>query len=378
MYVEIYPITVNVGRQWKQIDNIVYSTFSQNDYSFLYIGNSEESQYFSTYFHSGIFTEDYLQAQLLLEKFTSKTIPDVIFINLALRKAEFQSFHSFLQEKKLLSKTILIYNENKLDLNKIKFLKQRELVDDVVRIDSQEIDYSNKISFLKKIKNYQETLATNKKKLFGNRTRFETVSFKRIIDIIGSLLAIVLLAPLFILIGFIIKLESGGPVIYTSLRAGKGFKIFKFYKFRTMEAGADQKIEELAHLNQYEEKENGALFLKIENDPRVTKLGRILRKTSLDELPQFFNVLKGDMSLVGNRPLPLYEASTLITNEFVERFMAPAGITGLWQIKKRGKTQMSTEERISLDILYARTANPILDLWIIAQTPSALFQKSNA
>ncbi|GAC1484709.1 MAG: hypothetical protein NVS1B13_10430 [Flavisolibacter sp.] len=102
-----------------------------------------------------------------------------------------------------------------------------------------------------------------------------------------------------------------------------------------------------------------------------------MRNTSLDELPQLFNVLKGDMSLVGNRPLPLYEAATLTTNEFVERFMAPAGITGLWQIKKRGRDEMSIDERISLDISYARKSNIIYDFWIMFNTPKALLQKSN-
>jgi lipopolysaccharide/colanic/teichoic acid biosynthesis glycosyltransferase len=94
-------------------------------------------------------------------------------------------------------------------------------------------------------------------------------------------------------------------------------------------------------------------------------------------MPQLFNVLKGDMSLVGNRPLPLYEASALTTNESVERFMAPAGMTGLWQIKKRGKDQMSAEERINLDIIYARKHSIAYDFWIIANTPGALLQKSD-
>ena len=115
-----------------------------------------------------------------------------------------------------------------------------------------------------------------------------------------------------------------------------------------MEIDADKKIEELSYLNHYGKCENGVKFLKIYNDPRVTRVGRFLRKTSLDELPQLFNVLKGDMSLVGNRPLPIYEATTLTTNDFVERFMAPAGITGLWQIKKKSKPEIRYKIRICL------------------------------
>jgi lipopolysaccharide/colanic/teichoic acid biosynthesis glycosyltransferase len=197
-----------------------------------------------------------------------------------------------------------------------------------------------------------------------------------LIDIILSALLILLLLPVFIIIAIAIKLESKGPIFYNANRAGRGFKIFKFYKFRTMEANADKKIEALAHLNQYKNAEK-ARFFKISNDPRITKVGKFLRNTSLDELPQLINVLKGDMSLVGNRPLPLYEAATLTTNEFVERFMAPAGITGLWQIKKRGKAEMSVEERIELDVSYARKGNLMYDFWIMAKTPRALFQKSN-
>ena len=195
--------------------------------------------------------------------------------------------------------------------------------------------------------------------------------------IAGSIVLLLIAMPVFLLIAIAIKLESRGPVFYNAKRAGRGFKIFKFFKFRTMVVNADKKIETLAHLNQYGQGNNGAKFFKIANDPRITKVGKFLRNTSLDELPQLFNVLKGDMSLVGNRPLPLYEAATLTTNEFVERFMAPAGITGLWQIKKRGRSEMSIDERIGLDISYARQANLLYDFWIMARTPAALLQKTD-
>jgi lipopolysaccharide/colanic/teichoic acid biosynthesis glycosyltransferase len=141
---------------------------------------------------------------------------------------------------------------------------------------------------------------------------------------------------------------------------------------------ADKKISELAHLNQYDLSKEGPSFFKLSDDPRITGVGSFLRNTSLDELPQLLNILLGDMSLVGNRPLPLYEAATLTTNEFVERFTAPAGMTGFWQIKKRGKAEMSVKDRVDLDIIYARKASPIFDLYIMANTPAALFQKSDA
>jgi lipopolysaccharide/colanic/teichoic acid biosynthesis glycosyltransferase len=202
---------------------------------------------------------------------------------------------------------------------------------------------------------------------------------KRSFDILVSVTALLVLSPLFLLIALAVRLESRGPIFYVSERAGRGYRIFKFYKFRTMFAGADQHIHEFSHLNQYSAKTaEGPAFFKISNDPRITRVGAFLRNSSLDELPQLLNVLLGDMSLVGNRPLPLYEAATLTTDQCAQRFLAPAGITGLWQIMKRGKEEMSVEERINLDIDYANKYNFMYDLWIMANTPSALMQKSNA
>jgi len=202
---------------------------------------------------------------------------------------------------------------------------------------------------------------------------------KRSFDILVSLTALFLLSPLFFLIALAIRIESKGPTFYISKRAGRGYRIFDFFKFRTMFTGAESRVQELSHLNQYsEEKKKEPTFFKFNNDPRVTKVGEFLRNTSLDELPQLLNVLMGDMSLVGNRPLPLYEAATLTTDQCAQRFLAPAGMTGLWQIKKRGREDMSVEERISLDIDYANKYNFMYDLWIMANTPSAIIQKSSA
>ena len=125
-----------------------------------------------------------------------------------------------------------------------------------------------------------------------------------------------------------------------------------------------------------EEIENA--FVKIENDPRVTKVGKFIRKTSIDELPQFFNILKGDMSVVGNRPLPLYEAEKLTADASIDRFMAPAGLTGLWQVEERGKGgMMSAEERKQLDITYGQTYNFMLDMKILLRTFTSMIQKGN-
>ena len=205
---------------------------------------------------------------------------------------------------------------------------------------------------------------------------FKNYKGKRAFDIIASSLLILFLSPILLLIALLVKLESRGPIIYSSKRAGTGYKIFDFYKFRSMRVGADKELATLSTSNnQYSNDSKVQIFHKIQNDPRVTRFGRILRKTSLDELPQLFNVLIGDMSLVGNRPLPLYEAEMLTKDGAAWRFLAPAGITGLWQITKRGKNKMSVEERIELDAIYARNYSIWVDVKILASTFMAMIQE---
>ncbi len=205
---------------------------------------------------------------------------------------------------------------------------------------------------------------------------YKTPLGKRLLDIVSSSLAILFLSPIFLIVAILIRLESKGSIFYVSKRVGTGYKIFDFYKFRSMIPGADKEVANLTKLNQYGD--TNSAFFKVLNDPRITKLGSILRKTSLDELPQLFNVLRGDMSLVGNRPLPLYEAEQLTTNEWSMRFLGPAGLTGLWQISKRGKQDMSETERKELDNYYASNYSVLLDLKIILKTIPALIQKENA
>lgn len=201
-------------------------------------------------------------------------------------------------------------------------------------------------------------------------------TLKRVIDVTAAAVALICLFPLLLLIAVAIKLESKGPIIYRSKRAGKGYQIFDFLKFRSMYRDADKRLETLSHLNQYQE-EKDSCFVKIKNDPRITKVGRIIRKTSLDELPQLINVLIGDMSLVGNRPLPLYEAEQLTRDEWANRFLAPAGLTGLWQVTKRGKDNMSTKERVELDLEYADKYSFWYDLKIMMKTLPAMVQHEN-
>ena len=257
--------------------------------------------------------------------------------------------------------------------------------------------------------------------------RFRLPWWKRTIDIGVSLTVLLVLSPLLLLVALLIVLDSKGPIIYKSKRAGANYYIFNMFKFRTMKVQADRLLNDLSAHNIYakitesgnednsvssrtgylcstcrqqgipcqqplfdqnqpiceklylQENEEMAKFMKFRNDPRITRLGRFLRNSSIDELPQLFNILIGDMSLVGNRPLPLYEAEKLTADDSAKRFGGPAGLTGIWQIKKRAKGQgpMSERERILLDIEYASTFSFKTDMYIIWKTFFSLWQKEN-
>ncbi|MGC1242671.1 MAG: sugar transferase [Chryseosolibacter sp.] len=237
--------------------------------------------------------------------------------------------------------------------------------------------FFKRLEFIKKLKAYKNERGNKPyvTKHVEQVPHIELWSMKRAFDILISGTALLILSPVCLLIALIIRLESKGPIFYISKRAGTGYKIFNFYKFRSMRVGADAELATLAHLNQYSENSSDGVFFKIKDDPRITKFGQFLRNTSLDEIPQLFNVLTGDMSLVGNRPLPLYEAEKLTKDQIAWRFLAPAGITGLWQITKRGKDNMSPDERIALDMEYAMKNSFWLDMKILLSTFPALLQK---
>lgn len=250
--------------------------------------------------------------------------------------------------------------------------------------------------------------------------------WKRTFDILFASVAILCLSPLLILTAIAIRIDSKGKVWYAAPRVGANYKVFPFYKFRSMYTGADKRLKDFQALNQYAaevapaepvvaeptamlqnldkidaedtnlligddgivmadsegravaKKQNGSIFVKLENDPRITRVGHIIRKYSIDELPQLINILKGDMSVVGNRPLPLYEAEQLTSDDYIDRFNAPAGLTGLWQVEKRGESgRLSAEERIGLDIKYGKTFSPALDVKILLKTFTAFIQKEN-
>jgi lipopolysaccharide/colanic/teichoic acid biosynthesis glycosyltransferase len=304
------------------------------------------------------------------------------------------------------------------------------------KIDKQEIlayqaagikDTAHPEVSMTRMQNGLEFVARNQALIADARLEHEPLGtykipvWKRFFDIVFSLSAIIILSPFLIVIALIIVIESPGPIIYKSKRVGSNYEIFDFFKFRSMYKDADKRLKEFMNLNQYQDVEpdyynysedtihipvidiNSAdcfvsdddviseeeflrdknikrqnNFIKYENDPRITKMGRFIRKYSIDELPQIINILKGDMSIVGNRPLPLYEAEQLTSDQYIDRFMGPAGLTGLWQVEKRGDSgKLSPEERKQLDIYYAKHFSFWMDLKIVFKTFTAFIQKEN-
>jgi len=194
---------------------------------------------------------------------------------------------------------------------------------------------------------------------------------KRCIDVAGSLAALVLLSPLFAFIALAIKLDSRGPVFFRQNRVGFKRKIFKMHKFRTMFIDAENRITDLEGLNEVD----GAAF-KITHDPRVTRVGKTLRKLSLDELPQFINVLRGDMSLVGPRPLPIRDVERFEKSWQKRRFSAKPGLTCLWQVN--GRHNIEFEHWMELDLEYVDNWSLAMDMDIMLKTIPAVLRGNGA
>jgi exopolysaccharide production protein ExoY len=191
---------------------------------------------------------------------------------------------------------------------------------------------------------------------------------KRTIDIVGSIAALIFLAPLLIIVALLIWSSGNGPVIYAHERIGRGGELFPCFKFRTMTMHADECLSHLLQSDPVAREEWLAMY-KIKRDPRVTKLGRFLRRTSIDELPQLFNVLKGQMSLVGPRPIVLSEIARY-RHYFADYLAVKPGITGLWQVSGRNGT--TYRRRVALDVLYSRRVSLSMDAWIMLSTVRAI------
>ena len=194
---------------------------------------------------------------------------------------------------------------------------------------------------------------------------------KRLIDIVGSLCGIILLSPLFLIVAILIKLEDPkGKVFFAQERNGKYPKTFKMYKFRSMVHNAEDLLKDLMDRNE----QTGPVF-KINDDPRITKVGKFIRKTSIDELPQLFNVLKGDMSLVGPRP-PIPHEVEQYNSYQMQRLAVKPGLTCIWQVS--GRNNIGFDEWVEMDIEYIKTRNLWLDIKLIFKTVGVLFGDDNA
>ena len=197
------------------------------------------------------------------------------------------------------------------------------------------------------------------------------LAIKRLIDIIGSLIGIILLSPIYIIIAILIKFDSPGKIVFGHTRKGKGGKDIKVYKFRTMYSNASEIFESFTP----EQKEEYYTNFKLDNDPRVTKLGGFLRKTSLDELPQLFNILKGDMTIIGPRPIVEKEISKY-GNKAEKLFSVVPGLAGYWQAN--GRSDTTYEERVEMDMYYIDNMSFYLDVKILFQTAISVLKGEGA
>jgi lipopolysaccharide/colanic/teichoic acid biosynthesis glycosyltransferase len=318
----------------------------------------------------GLCLENSSKASQWLDHKSGDELPDAIICDKKLPDGDAFAFFSNLKQQEALKNIPFIIVSDTCSKEEKKAAMQLG-VDDFYALPCEAEGIHERLNFIIDFKRRMDDYKEDEEVLYTNRLPF----IKRAFDIAFSLTLLLLLSPIFLIIALIIKLESRGAVFYTAKRAGTGYQVFDFYKFRSMRQGADAELKNLLSKNQYAN--GGSPFVKISNDPRITRFGHFLRNTSIDELPQLFNVLKGDMSIVGNRPLPLYEAEQLTTDMWAKRFLAPAGITGLWQVTKRGKKEMSETERKQLDIAYASDYSFWMDCKIILKTFPALIQKES-
>jgi len=415
------------GNNWQelQFQHFAFRINMENLLKILYIGRSTEG-ISDLRTHTDVSVIHKSNALEAVNYLKSGNIPDAVLSELAISGGDGFEMHQWLRDRPEFDRVafILIKHEFKEDLYKKAFINK---VDDffVLPLPSAEkmvgrirflVEFRQKYSLVSFVNNDLQDI------------KYVMPLSKRMFDLAVAISALIVLSPILLLIVLAIRLESKGKVYYTSKRVGR--EPFDFYKLRSMKVGADKELNKLAKdKNQYasaseqseidfskpfplcakltEEKscspilhigpheicdywyntqkrevaKTKSAFIKIVDDPRITKVGKFIRNTSIDELPQLINVIKGDMSIVGNRPLPVYEAELLTRGLMSKRFLAPAGITGLWQVELRGKGGvMSEDERMRLDNEYAdhfigNNYSFWYDLKLILRTVPALFQK---
>ena len=297
------------------------------------------SEFFINTHHTLESIEEYLDKQSIL------TLPDVIIIEVT-PEAECSRLIQKIKKNPLYRESIIILIASEKD-KELKSIALKLKVQDFYSMPFPVEHFIERLHFLVKFKLIKPQLSVQK----NSSVIYKLPLMKRIFDITVATICIIVLSPVLILTAILLCLDSKGPIINKSKRVGTGFSIFNFYRFRSMKVDEGRQLDNLSDLNI--------------DDPRITRFGSLIRRTGIDQLPQLFNVLKGDMSLVGNRPLTLYEAEMLISNDWLQRSSGPAGITGLWQIKNRGKRDISERERKKFDNFSASNYSLLLDLEIM-------------
>jgi lipopolysaccharide/colanic/teichoic acid biosynthesis glycosyltransferase len=289
----------------------------------------------------------------LLKKQDAVTIPDMIIAEAGQGTEHLVELHKFIYDHKIMADVPFIVEVTGLSAAELARFKRYEFIDDLIVLNEfAPDDLLRKVNFLKQMK--QKRLQQQVSKVETAFRMYPDVRAvaKRGLDLLISSSLLLALGPVMLLIALAVKLDTGGPVLFTTIRTGRGYRIFNLYKFNTIIQDADKK-------------KNGA---------SISRIGMFLRKTSLDELPQLLNVWLGHLSLVGHRALPLYEAARLTTNAGADHFMAAAGLTG-WQAQKNSEAVLPADAPLEPG---ADKSDLLYDIWLMANKPSAVIHKSNA
>jgi lipopolysaccharide/colanic/teichoic acid biosynthesis glycosyltransferase len=310
---------------------------------------SFEFGYNSVSAESAVFT-----LKRLLKKHDSVTIPDMIIAEAGQGTENLVELHKFIYAHKIMADVPFIVEVTGLSKEELARFKRYEFIDELIILNEFAApELLRKVNFLKQMKqkHLQQPYAFKVETAFRMYPTVRAV-MKRGLDLAISSTLLLGLGPVILLIALAVKFDTGGPVLFSTIRTGRGYRIFNLYKFNTIIQDADKK-------------KNGA---------SISRVGMFLRKTSLDELPQLLNVWLGHLSLVGQRALPLYEASKLTTNASANHFLAAAGLTG-WQVQKNSEAVLPADASLAPG---ADKSDLLYDIWLLANKPSAVINKSNA
>jgi lipopolysaccharide/colanic/teichoic acid biosynthesis glycosyltransferase len=329
---------------------------------FFYIGTQTRNiEKLKEYFEFGYTTISAENAIFTLKRLFKNpdaiTIPAMIIAEGTLGTEHLVELHQFIYAHKIMADVPFIVEATGLSREELTRFKRYTFIDDLLFLNEFTAPaLLRKVNFLQQMKQkWVQQPATCKVETSFRAYPDGRALLKRGLDLLISSVLLTVLAPVMLLIALAVKLDTGGPVIYTTIRTGRGYRIFHLYKFNTIIQYADKKKDGLS----------------------ISRIGAFLRKTSLDELPLLLNVWLGDLSLVGQRALPLYEASLLTTNTGAKHFLSVAGITG-WQIQKNGQSAIPVEAPLVTGAGNTDKSDLLYDIWLMANKPPAIMPKTNA